>query len=131
MNLRERLRALAKDNPLAFERGTLEEAAAELDQLADDLRNARRERDEWHGRSAEAVQLRRERDEAVAKAANQQAVASAVQCLRDIAAMGKKAGSETAHHWLLTHGYPLEEGGYVPGRGFSDAPEHSFPREGR
>jgi hypothetical protein len=43
---------------------------------------------------------------------------SAIQCLREIAAMGKKAGSETAQHWLLQYGYPLEEGGYIPGRGF-------------
>ena len=47
---------------------------------------------------------------------------SAIQCLREIAAMGKKAGSETAQHWLLQHGYPIEEGGYVPGaQGFGDA----------
>ena len=44
---------------------------------------------------------------------------SAVECLRDIAAMGRKAGSETAKNWLYQHGYPLEEGGYVPGRGYA------------
>jgi hypothetical protein len=43
---------------------------------------------------------------------------SAIQCLREIAAMNRKAGSETAQHWLLQHGYPIEEGGYIPGRGF-------------
>jgi hypothetical protein len=47
---------------------------------------------------------------------------SAIQCLREIAAMNRKAGSETAQHWLLQHGYPIEEGGYVPGaQGFGDA----------
>lgn len=49
-------------------------------------------------------------------------VESAIQCLREIAAMGKKAGSEAAQHWLLQHGYPLEDGGYVPGRGFLGEP---------
>lgn len=43
----------------------------------------------------------------------------AIEALRDIAAMGRKAGSETAKHWLLSHGYALEEGGYVPGKGFA------------
>lgn len=47
---------------------------------------------------------------------------SAITCLREIAAMGKKVGSERATQWLLQHGYPLEEGGYVPGaQGFGDA----------
>jgi len=43
---------------------------------------------------------------------------SAIDCLRDIAAMGKKAGSETARNWLIRYGYPMEDGGYVPGKGF-------------
>lgn len=30
-------------------------------------------------------------------------MASAVRCLQDIAAMGRKAGSETARHWLHEH----------------------------
>lgn len=47
---------------------------------------------------------------------------SAVDTLRCIAAMGKKAGSEAAKNWLLTHGFPLEEGGYLPGKGFADEP---------
>lgn len=50
---------------------------------------------------------------------------SAVECLRDIAAMGRKAGSETAKNWLYQHGYPLEEGGYVPGRGYASDYEKS------
>lgn len=45
---------------------------------------------------------------------------SAVDMLRCIAAMGRKAGSESAKHWLLSHGYPLEPGGYIPGKGFDD-----------
>ena len=45
-------------------------------------------------------------------------LSSAIECLRDIASMGHKAGSETARNWLLSHGYALEDGGYVPGRGF-------------
>jgi hypothetical protein len=49
--------------------------------------------------------------------ANQQERASAIACLREIAA----AGSELATQWLLQHGYPLEEGGYVPGKGFVDS----------
>jgi hypothetical protein len=53
--------------------------------------------------------------------ANQQERASAITCLREIAAMGKKAGSERATQWLLQHGYPLEEGGYLPGKGFVDS----------
>lgn len=48
------------------------------------------------------------------------ALQSAVDCLREIADMGKKAGSETATNWLQQHGIPREEGGYVPGKGFSD-----------
>jgi hypothetical protein len=46
---------------------------------------------------------------------------SAITCLREIAAMGRKAGSERATQWLLQHGYPLEEGGYLPGKGFVDS----------
>lgn len=54
---------------------------------------------------------------------------SAVDCLRDIAAlMGsktarrkvKEAGCDIAAHWLIRHGYPLEDGGYLPGKGFAD-----------
>ena len=45
---------------------------------------------------------------------------SAIDCLRDIAAMGRKAGSETAKNWLQAHHYPLEEDGYVPGVGFAE-----------
>lgn len=52
-------------------------------------------------------------------------LASAITCLREIAAMGKKAGSEHATHWLQQHGYALEEGGYVPGQGFT-SPETAF-----
>lgn len=48
----------------------------------------------------------------------QKKLTSAVEALRDIAAMGKKAGSESAKNWLLSHGYALEEGRYVPGKGF-------------
>lgn len=44
---------------------------------------------------------------------------SAVDCLRAIADMGKKVGSETAANWLQQHGFPREEDGYVPGRGFT------------
>lgn len=47
-------------------------------------------------------------------------LASAVQCLREIADMGRKAGSETAKNWLYQHGYPREPDGYVPGKGFVD-----------
>lgn len=43
---------------------------------------------------------------------------SAVDCLRDIAAMSRKVGSETARNWLIAHGYALEDGGYIPGMGF-------------
>jgi len=43
---------------------------------------------------------------------------SAVDALRDIAAMSKKVGSETAANWLLAHGFALTDGGYIPGRGF-------------
>lgn len=48
---------------------------------------------------------------------------SAVEALRCIAAMGKKAGSETAKNWLLSHGFALEEGGYIPGKGFEKQDE--------
>ena len=51
------------------------------------------------------------------------ALTSAIECLRDIASMGQKAGSETARNWLIAHGYAREAGGYVPGRGFEDMPE--------
>lgn len=62
----ERLRAFP-DNVL--EGASLhEEAAAHIERLEDDLRNIRRERDEWHGRAAESVRLRRERDEFAADA---------------------------------------------------------------
>ena len=44
--------------------------------------------------------------------------ASLLQCVREIAAMNRKAGSETAKNWLYQHGYALEEGGYIPGKGF-------------
>jgi len=45
---------------------------------------------------------------------------SAIDCLRDIAAMGNKAGSETAKNWLLQHGIPADDDeGYVPGKGFA------------
>lgn len=43
---------------------------------------------------------------------------SAVDVLRCIAAMGTTPGSETAQNWLLSHGFALEEGGYIPGKGF-------------
>lgn len=42
---------------------------------------------------------------------------SAVDCLRDIAAMSRKVGSETARNWLIAHGYALEDGGYIPRNG--------------
>jgi hypothetical protein len=48
--------------------GVLTEAAAHIERLEEDLRNTRRERDEWHGRAAESVRLRRERDEFAADA---------------------------------------------------------------
>jgi hypothetical protein len=44
----------------------------------------------------------------------------AVTVLRDIAAMGKSPGSETAKNWLYNHGYALREGGYIPGKGFEE-----------
>lgn len=47
-------------------------------------------------------------------------LSSAIECLRDIAAMGKKAGSETARNWLIANGHAREEGGYVPGKGFEE-----------
>lgn len=47
---------------------------------------------------------------------------SAVQCLREIADMGRKAGSETAKNWLIVHGLAREPGGYVPGKGFEETP---------
>jgi hypothetical protein len=45
---------------------------------------------------------------------------SAIECLREIADMGKKAGSETAKNWLIKHQLARVEGGYVPGKGFVD-----------
>ena len=42
---------------------------------------------------------------------------SAVACLREIAAMGKKAGSETAKHWLTMHGIDWETGDVTPDYG--------------
>jgi hypothetical protein len=54
---------------------------------------------------------------------------SAIDCLRCIAAMGRKAGSESARHWLLQHGYPMEEGGHVPGKGFRDEPVNITERQ--
>lgn len=43
-----------------------------------------------------------------------------ITALREIAAMGNKAGSETAKHRLAQLGIPLEDGGYVAGKGFKD-----------
>jgi hypothetical protein len=40
-----------------------------------ELRSVKRERDEWHGRAAESVMLRRERDELAALIADQKAAA--------------------------------------------------------
>lgn len=45
---------------------------------------------------------------------------SAVESMRDIAAMGRKPGSEIAENWLLSHGYALDKDGCVPGKGFRD-----------
>jgi len=62
--------------------------------------------------------------DAIVPPSAQQQLTSAVECLRDIAAMGRKAGSESAKNWLYQHGYPLEGGGYVPGRGYASDYEH-------
>jgi hypothetical protein len=50
---------------------------------------------------------------------------SAVEALRDIASFKglskrQRINSERAITWLYAHGYPLEPGGYVPGKGFCD-----------
>jgi hypothetical protein len=37
--------------------------------------------------------------------------------------MTGSAGSETATNWLIAHGYALEAGGYIPGKGFEQAPD--------
>jgi hypothetical protein len=47
---------------------------------------------------------------------------SAINCLREIANLSKKMGSEMAASWLAQHGYPRDPGGYVPGKGFADEP---------
>ena len=62
-----------------------------------------------------------------------QLTASAVECLRDIAALAgttkrKQAGCEQAATWLYAHRYPLEPGGYVPGQGFNDEDAPSILR---
>jgi len=57
------------------------------------------------------------------KVTDTEMLAYAVQCLREIADMGRKAGSETAKNWLLSHGYARTAGGYVPGKGFEDTAE--------
>lgn len=43
---------------------------------------------------------------------------SAVECLRQIAALSRRQASDLAKNWLATHGYAREEGGYVAGKGF-------------
>lgn len=53
-------------------------------------------------------------------------LASAVNALREVAALkgtSKRQGknSEIAANWLIQHGYPLEEDGYLPGKGFPHA----------
>ena len=50
---------------------------------------------------------------------------SAVERLREIAALKgtskrQRVNSELAISWLLAHGYPLTDGGYLPGKGFVD-----------
>jgi hypothetical protein len=44
---------------------------------------------------------------------------SAIQCLREIAALrGTSKCQKRAINWLYTHGYALQDGGYIPGKGF-------------
>lgn len=70
-----------------------------LDAISDSLDYA------GHSAGVEAIRhLQRERQALVA-------------ALRDIAAMGNKAGSETAKHRLAQLGIALEDGGYIPGKG--------------
>jgi len=50
---------------------------------------------------------------------------SAVEALREIAAMRgtskrQKVNCERAITWLYAHGYALEDGGYLPGKGFTE-----------
>jgi hypothetical protein len=52
-------------------------------------------------------------------------LASALECIRDIASMRtmskrQRIISERAITWLRAHGYPEEPGGYIPGVGFTD-----------
>lgn len=58
----------------------------------------------------------------------QSSLDSAIERLREIAALKgsskrQRVNSELAISWLLAHGYALEEGGYVPGKGFENTQE--------
>lgn len=46
------------------------------------------------------------------------ALASAVDCLREIAALSRRQASELAKNWLVAHGYARMADGYIPGKGF-------------
>lgn len=52
---------------------------------------------------------------------------SAVECLRQIAALSRRQASDLAKNWLATHGYAREEGGYVAGKGF-ESPQDCSPQ---
>ncbi len=50
---------------------------------------------------------------------------SAIETMRDIASLAgtskrQRHNSDIAKNWLLQHGIPLEAGGYVPGKGFTE-----------
>lgn len=66
----------------------------------------------------DAIDLLVEKDEKFRKLKDK--LDSAVNCLRDIADMSKKVGSETAANWLQSHGYARTKGGYIPGKGFNE-----------
>jgi hypothetical protein len=54
-------------------------------------------------------------------------LASAVDCLRDIAALSRRQASELAKNWLVTHGYARHADAYIPGRGFG-LPQTQLPQ---
>jgi hypothetical protein len=98
--------------------------------MFDLLTQVSKEADDWH----KLYMAERTLSEAISRDCNATALernalrselASAVEALRDIAAIKgmskrQRANSERAITWLYAHGYPLEPGGYVPGVGFTE-----------
>lgn len=94
----------------------LDGAPIHEDTLPEDMSDA--DYGEWFGRSFVPGNVGCRVGPPVQRIASAETMDSAINCLREIASLGRKAGSELAIQWLAQHGYPLEAGGYVPGRGF-------------